>query len=34
VFFPKPSKDKRGAYELTYFGKAGQATLKLSPPSH
>ena len=34
VFFPKPSKDKRGVYELMYLGKAGQATLELSPPSH
>ena len=34
VFFPKPSKDKRGVYSLMYFGKAGQGNLKLSPPSH
>jgi len=34
VFFPKPSKDKHAAYVLIYLGKAGQATLKLSPPSH
>ena len=34
VFFPKPSKDKRGVYNLMYLGKAGQGTLKLSPPLH
>src|ERR1039458_2490780 len=31
VFFPKPSKDKRGVYNLMYFGKSGQWTLKLPP---
>jgi hypothetical protein len=34
VFFPKPSKDKRGNYTLMYFGKQGQGTLKLAPPAH
>jgi hypothetical protein len=31
VFFPKPSGDKRGDYELLYFGMDGQVSLKLSP---
>ena len=34
VFFPKPSKDKHAAYVLMYLGKAGPATLKVSPASH
>ena len=32
IYFRKPTKDKKAAYELTYMGKSGTATLKLMPP--
>ena len=34
VYFPKPGKDRRGVYNLTYAGKEGQGSLKLTPPAH
>ena len=30
VYFPKPSNQKKGAFELMYFGKYGQASLTLT----
>ena len=31
VYFPKPSQQKKAEFELMYFGKYGQASIKLTP---